>query len=61
VQASGYDFNLKHAKTKRFRVRVKVTDDSNPECLLASFHVDPESSDFSPGFNINDGQGFCAI
>jgi hypothetical protein len=60
VQTSGYHFALKHGKTKRFRIRVKVTDDSNPECLLASFHVEPEASDVSPGFNVN-GHGFCAI
>lgn len=60
VQTSGYDFTLKPGQAKRFRVRVKVDDDSNPECLFGSFHVESEVSDFSAGFNVN-GHGFCVI
>jgi hypothetical protein len=60
VQTSGYDFSLKHGKTKRFRVRVTVNDDSIAECLLASMHIEPENLDVSPTFNVN-GHGACFI
>jgi hypothetical protein len=60
VQTTGYDFGLKHGKTKKFRARVKVTDDSNQECLTGEFEVQPESTVAHAFFRVN-GNGTCIV
>jgi hypothetical protein len=60
VQTSGYDFTLRHGKTKRFRVRVKAIDGSNPECLLAQWEAQPGGFTDNP-IVVNGDSGSCVI
>jgi hypothetical protein len=60
VQTSGYDFTLRHGKTKRFRVRVKAIDGSNPECLVAQWEVVPGGFTDNP-IEVNGDPGPCSI
>jgi hypothetical protein len=59
VQGSGYDFNLKYHKTKRFRIHARVTDDSNQDCLEGYFNAGSDGSTLR-GFRIN-GSSPCVF